>query len=226
MLVWRLSSSVWNTRGVKFVANSGPLKCKGCKKYFPRDSLILVPGGKFHDRECMISWAIENQDKGRKKINRAEKKKDLIRKNVFRGSDTKWQHTQTQKAFNKLRKLQEIKWFRDRGLEPECISCGKKNMDWCNGHFKTVGSQGALRYNPTNSYLQCNRYCNMGLSGNINGNKSTRGYLQGLEDRFGKEKSLEIINYCAKDRVKDWSCDELVKIRRKFNSDIRKLEVI
>lgn len=199
------------------------LRCKQCRKYVPRETMVNAPCGRFCSEEHKIDWAIENQAKGRKKIIKEEKKQDLIRKQVFRGSDTKWQHKQTQKSFNKLRKLQEIKWFRDRGLEPECISCGKKNMDWCNGHFKTVGAQGALRYDPINSYLQCNKYCNMSLSGNLNGTKTTRGYLQGLRDRFGKEKSLEIINHCAKDRIKSWSCDELIEIRREFNSEIRSL---
>lgn len=198
-------------------------KCKFCGESKDRETMYILGVSAYCNKESAIKWAMENQAKGRKKIIKEEKKQDLIRKQVFRGSDTKWQHKQTQKSFNKLRKLQEIKWFRDRGLEPECISCGKTNMDWCNGHLKTVGSQGALRYDPINSYLQCNKYCNMSLSGNINGTKTTRGYLQGLEDRFGKEKSLEIINYCSRDRVKSWSCDELIEIRRQFNAEIRSL---
>ena len=199
------------------------LRCKYCREYFKRETMVVSPGGKFCTNDHRVTWAIENQNKGYKKIKQAENKKDLLRKQVFRGSDTKWQHTQTQKAFNKLRKLQEIKWFHDRSLEPECISCGKTNMDWCNGHFKTVGSQGALRYDPMNSYLQCNRYCNMALSGNINGNKNTRGYLNGLVARFGSVAAKEIIDYCEKDRIKSWSCAELIEMRKLFNSEIKTL---
>jgi len=198
-------------------------KCKLCGESKIRETMFICGVSAYCNKESAIKWAIENQSKGRKKIDKLEHKKDLIRKNVFKGSDTKWQHTQTQKAFNKLRKLQEIKWYQDRGLEPECISCGKTNMDWCNGHFKTVGSQGALRYDPINSYLQCNRYCNMGLSGNINGNKTTRGYLNGLVVRFGVDKAQEIINYCTLNRVKSWSCEELIKIRKEFNTSTREI---
>ena len=87
-----------------------------------------------------------------------EKKSDLLRKKIFNVNDIPKQHELTQTVFNKLRKLQELKWFKDNDMWPECISCGKTNMDWCCGHLKTVGSQGSLRYSPINTYLQCNRY--------------------------------------------------------------------
>ena len=152
-----------------------------------------------------------------------EKKKSAAAKKAFYENDISKQLELTKNVFNKLRRLQEFKWFADRGLEPECISCEKKNMDWCCGHFKTVGSQGALRYSKINTYLQCNRYCNKALSGNISGNKNTRGYLQGLEDRFGKKESKRIIEYCSKDRVKKWTCVELIEMRKNYNIEIRSL---
>ena len=153
--------------------------------------------------ECALEF---NRQKDIKKT----KKRDIAAKKAFYDKDLKWQHKQTQPVFNKLRKLQELKWFKDKGLEPECISCGKKDMDWCCGHLKTVGSQGALRYSEINSYLQCNRYCNMGLSGNINGNSSTRGYLVGLVHRFGAVEAARITDYCDVNRVKKWTCEELI----------------
>lgn len=123
-----------------------------------------------------------------------------------------------------MRVLQEKLWFKARGLEPECISCSKQNMDWCCGHFKTRGSQRELAYDEKNTYLQCNRYCNKGLSGNINGNKTTRGYIQGLIDRFGQEQANEIIEYCEQKRVKKWHWQELEEMRKRFNAEIRRLE--
>lgn len=206
------------------MANTGPLKCCGCKKRFPRETLIPINGSNYHSKQCAIEWAIANQAKGRKKIDKFERKEIIKAKKEFKSKDRPWQHKQTQKAFNKLRKLQEIKWFEDRGLEPECISCGKKNMDWCCSHLKTVGSQGALRYDPINTKLGCNRYCNMALSGNINGNKTTRGYLQGLRDRFGDKEAQEIINYCNQNRIRKWTVLELVEMRKKMNKEIRKLQ--
>lgn len=187
-----------------------PKKCKVCTySYKPISSTQQVCSP-----ICAIAW---NDAKKYIKIKKEQDKRDLIAKKIFRASDIELQLNLTQKAFNKMRKLEEIYWFESKGLEPECISCGKANMDWCCGHFKTVGSQGALRFDRINTYLQCNRYCNMGLSGNISGNKNTRGYIKGLFERFGDDKANEIIEYCEKDSVKKWTCDELIELRKGFN---------
>jgi len=180
--------------------------------------MIEVKGAYYCNYEGAASYGYKNKAKG-KKIKHAAQKKS------FRLSDTKKQLDLTQKSFNRLRVLQEKKWFADRSLEPECISCKKKNMDWCCGHFKTVGAQGVLRYAQENTYLQCNRYCNMGLSGNISGNKTTRGYIQGLHDRFGTVEASRIIEYCeVSTQVKKWTGAELSELRKSFNEQIRELE--
>jgi hypothetical protein len=170
-----------------------------------------------HAVEFSLVKAANDADKAKKDKNNAFDKK-------VKDDDAKYQLKLTQPVFNKLRKLQEFKWFADRGLEPTCISCDKPNMDWCNGHFKTRGSQKALALDPMNSYLQCNRYCNMGLSANINGNKTTRGYLQGLRDRFGEAKAQEIIDYCEIDRKAEWTGLELIAMRKQMRKEIKELE--
>jgi hypothetical protein len=141
-------------------------------------------------------------------------------------NDTRKQLKLTQTVFNKMRKLEELLWFKLKRKEPECISCGKVNMDWCCGHYKTVGSSGHLRFDRVNTYLQCNKYCNMSLSGNITGTKQTRGYQKGLIDRFGNDKAEEINNYCERDAIKKWNGQELIKMRSEFNADIRRLESV
>mgnify|MGYP000088403688 CR=1 FL=1 len=50
-------------------------------------------------------------DKTRKKNNKA-KLLELNRKSL------NWQHKQTQKAFNKMRVLEELEWFAERGMKP------------------------------------------------------------------------------------------------------------
>lgn len=192
-------------------------KCRHCKKYDYTDDMLNINGGYFCDIDCATSHAFKNKEKG-KKIKYKQQKKD------FNISDTKKQHELTQPVFNRMRVLQEKKWFYDRGLEPECISCGKTNMDWCCGHFKTRGSQANLRYDEKNTYLQCNRYCNMALSGNISGNKTTRGYAAGLFVRFG-EDATAIIDYLESNvSVKKWTGEELVELRKKFSEEIRRLQ--
>lgn len=143
--------------------------------------------------------------------------------------DLKWQHSLTQKAFNKMRVLEEKLWFKERGLEPECISCGRPigGDQWCCGHFKTRGAQSGLRYDPKNTYLQHNHRCNMNLSGDIEGTKTTRGYKQGLKDRFGEEEGQAIIDYCESNTAPvKWSWEELEKMRQSFNQRIRDLESV
>ncbi len=198
------------------------IKCKECKEYYPKVSIITSNFGKFCSNDCMVEWKTQ---KALKNLAKAKEDKFKERKRKFKLNDKTHQEKLTQDVFNKLRRLEEFKWFKDRGLEPECISCGKKNMDWCCGHFKTVGAHGELRFDRMNTYLQCNRYCNKGLSGNINGNKTTRGYLQGLADRFGDEKAKEIIDYCESYKPPlDLTGEDLKKLRAEFSKQIRELE--
>lgn len=197
-------------------------KCKVCLGEFtPRATTQKV---------CSTSCAIKlveanKRDKLKKAANDDIKRVKQKLKQLDRES-LKWQHKQAQKAFNRMRVLQEVVRFKLIGKEPECVSCGKTNMDFCCGHFKTVGAHGELRYDELNTHLQCNRYCNKGLSGNINGNKNTRGYIQGLIDWYGEVKANEIIIYCESKTSKKWSWQELEEMRKGFNVEVRKLESI
>ena len=191
-------------------------KCKYCDKYVKK--FITTPVASFCNYDHAVKHAYANKQKGSDKIHKE-------RKVAFKVNDVDHQHDLTQVVFNKLRRLKEFKWFADMNMEPECISCGKKDMDWCCGHFKTRGSQSNIRYDKRNTYLQCNFRCNRHLSGNIEGNKTTRGFKQGLVDRFGKEEALNIINYCTNaTEVRRWTGPELVKMRREFSKQIRQLE--
>ncbi len=194
-------------------------RCRSCKSYKLTKEMKQAPnGGYFCNTQCMTTYAFKNKEKGKQIKYRAQKAK-------VNTDDVKHQHVLTQKSFNKMRVLEEKKWFKDKGLEPECISCGKIKMDWCCGHFKTRGSQGNLRYDKDNTFLQCNRYCNMALSGNIAGNKTTRGYTQGLYDRFGDEEARRIIEYCeTSSSVRKWTGAELKEMRSGFNKRIKELE--
>ena len=208
-------------------------RCLCCKNYGIAEDGIQLPAGWFIDMSHAITYANSKRDKQKAKEkvkakqSQAKAEKDNRKAlREFNRKDLKWQHKQTQPSFNKMRVLEELKWFEDRNLVPTCISCNKPNMDWCCGHFKTRGSQSNLRYSKINTYLQCNRYCNMGLSGNIPGNKTTRGYTQGLIERFGEEKAKEIIDFCESNtKPIKWTWEELEKMRSSFNQRIRELEV-
>lgn len=193
-------------------------RCRNCKSYKLTESMININGAYFCNINGATTYAFKNKEKG-KKIKHVAQKKN------FQLSDTKKQHGLTQPVYNRLRVLEELEWFKSQGLEPECISCAKKNMDWCCGHFKTRGAQGNLRYDKNNTFLQCNRYCNMGLSGNISGDKNTRGYIQGLFDRFGDKRAQEIIDYCETETApRKFTGLELEAMRKEFNKQIKMLE--
>ena len=199
-------------------------KCVVCKKEF-------APQYTTTQKTCGIKCAIVDTDnKKEARVQRdikAFKASTNKEKRELKRNSLKWQHNLTQKAFNRMRVLEEFKWFSDKGLEPSCISCGKpKGRDqWCNGHFKTRGAQGNLRYDRKNTYLQHNQRCNMRMSGDIEGTKTTRGYKKGLIERFGVDTGQEIIEYCETNtQTKKWTCDELEGLRAKFNKRIRELE--
>lgn len=176
---------------------------------------------------CGIRCGIAYSSEVREKKNRAQGKQNRKALREHNRRDVRWQHKLTQKAFNRMRVLEEIGWFMARGREPGCISCGKIHMDWACGHFKTVGAQSELRYDRMNTHLQCNRYCNMALSGNINGNKTTRGYLKGLVARYGDEQARKIIDHCETDTGrKPWTWEVLESMRAEFNAQIRKMEEV
>ena len=203
------------------------LKCKQCKQYAPRNQIITVNSGRFCSDECLLDFALDKRNQQKAKVKIKKQATIELKKEKEKVRPISHDHKLTQTAFNRMRVLEEKLWFKERAQEPECISCGKSNMDWCCGHFKTRGAQSNLRYDRKNTYLQCNRYCNKGLSGNIEGNKNTRGYKQGLIDRFGELEASRIINYCETNtQVKIWTKDELKHLRSEFNARARELRDI
>lgn len=161
------------------------------------------------------------------KTEKKERQQLAVRKKALKSDDRRHQLKLTQMSFNKLRKLQEYKWFADRGLQPTCISCGKEKGgdSWACGHFKTVAGHSALRFDEKNTYLQHNFRCNSNLSGDINGTATTHGYKQGLINRFGEDEGQAIIDYCESYKEPlNYTCEELISIRKKFSKLIRQLE--
>jgi hypothetical protein len=208
-------------------------KCKGCGDRYEKQP-DHPPFRNWCSTECALSIARDAQERARAKKS-AKTKRDKVsvktadRKALreFNRRDVRWQHKQTQPVFNRMRVLQELLWFKERGQEPACISCGKPlgGDQWCCGHFKTVGSQGGMRYDPANSYLQHNRNCNMGLSGDIYGTKNTHGYIQGLKNRFGDAEGQSIIDHCeTRTGTVKWEWQQLEDMRAGFNEEIRRLE--
>lgn len=200
-------------------------KCKapGCGKSFKK------PNGDMRitwcSPDCGVALSAHRRAKDRDKALAREKKKakDAAKANRkavldLNRRDRRWQHKQTQPVFNRMRRLEELLWFQERGIEPYCISCRNTHMDWACGHFITVAAAGRLRYDPRNTFLQCNMNCNSAKSG-------ARGdYEEGLIFRFGDHEGQAIIDYCKSNtgpRVWDWL--ELENMRIEFAARSREL---
>lgn len=177
--------------------------------------------------ECALDLVREAEAKKAKREAKAKDKADRKAVKEFKRQDLKWQHKQTQKVFNRMRVLEELLWFRKRGKDPECISCGLPlgGDQWCCGHMKTRGAQSGLRYDRSNTFLQHNHRCNMNLSGDIEGSKTTRGYKKGLLERFGQEQGQSILDYCESHAAPvKWAWQDLEEMRGKFAAEVRELE--
>lgn len=124
-------------------------KCRNCKCLFtPFNTTTIVCS-----LECSIELTKANREKKEKKDWRAEKKR---RKEALK---TKSDY---------LKELQVVfnKWVRLRDEGDNCISCNKPAKKENAGHYRSVGGNPELRFEPLNCNLQC-EYCNTYLHGNL-----------------------------------------------------------
>lgn len=107
--------------------------------------------------DCAVVIARGKQEKKRKALATIERREIKIRKEKLK---SRAEHLKdTQQAFNA--------WVRERDALLPCISCGRHHQGkYDAGHYRTVGSNPALRFEPLNCHRQCSP-CNTQLSGNI-----------------------------------------------------------
>lgn len=202
-------------------------KCGGCGNRFRPEGKTFPGPVAWCSDDCALTVARSRIPSVRASQMKQERKEYKQAKREFYKNDVKWQHAQCKTAFNRMRVLQELEWFFDRGMEPTCISCGNPlgGDMWSCGHFKTVGAQSCLRYDPMNTYLQHNVRCNKGLSGDIDGTKTTIGYKKGLAERFGEERAREIIEYCeSRTEAVKWDCEKMEADRKLWNAETRRIK--
>ncbi|QQD21210.1 hypothetical protein GJQ54_05220 [Oceanospirillaceae bacterium ASx5O] len=198
-------------------------RCKHCRAYF--SEWVTYPAGTFCTVEHALAFA--QQPAQRKK---AYKVKTNELKARIRGNDVAHQQDITQKVFNRMIKLERIAEYRRAGQVPVCISCTKtvvpgREGEFAAGHLKTVGAHDELRFNTLNVELQCNRYCNMGLSGNLYGNRNSHGYIAGLSIRYGDAIAAIRMEHLKKPRANfNRDTADLKTLRKWCNARIRVLE--
>ncbi|EGH43286.1 bacteriophage lambda NinG [Pseudomonas syringae pv. pisi str. 1704B] len=106
---------------------------------------------------CAIIDAPRNQAKARKALAQVERSEIKVRKEKLK---TRSDHMKdTQQAFNE--------GVRHRDAALPCVSCGRHHQGkYDAGHYRTVGSNPALRFEPLNCHKQCVP-CNQHKSGNV-----------------------------------------------------------
>ncbi|AOI76073.1 recombination protein NinG [Burkholderia sp. NRF60-BP8] len=128
-------------------------KCRQCGVVFtPMRSMqkVCSPG-------CAMALAEKEKARKAARAQREERKslREALEKAKTRGTHLR----ELQAAFNA--------WIRARDAGQPCISCGRYHQGQNHaGHYRSVGSEPALRFEPDNVHLQC-QPCNTHLSGNL-----------------------------------------------------------
>ncbi|NMZ40428.1 recombination protein NinG [Pseudomonas proteolytica] len=122
--------------------------------------------------KCALATVEVQKAKVRKSLSLADRREIKVRKEALK---TRADHLKdTQVAFNA--------WVRARDADLPCISCGRHHEgQYHAGHYRTVGANPELRFEPLNAWKQC-APCNNHLSGNL------INYRISLLQRIGEEK--------------------------------------
>ncbi|RML58335.1 Bacteriophage lambda NinG [Pseudomonas syringae pv. pisi] len=140
------------------LTSGGPRRkiCPSCRVMFtPARAGQAVCG----EIDCAIAHG--QSEKGRaiagKALAEVGRREIKVRKEALKSRSDHMKDTQT--AFNA--------WIRERDAALPCVSCGRHHQGkYDAGHYRTVGSNPALRFEPLNCHKQCVP-CNQHKSGNV-----------------------------------------------------------
>ena len=154
---------------------------------------------------CGLAIKDVNQERARKSLAQVERREIKVRKEKLK---SRADHLKdTQQAFNA--------WVRERDAELPCISCGRHHQGkYDAGHYRTVGSNPALRFEPLNCHRQCSP-CNTQLSGNI------VNYRIALVTRIGAE-ALDWLE--GPHEAKKYTVEELKAMTADYRAKTRELK--
>lgn len=116
-----------------------------------------------------------------------------------------WFLKAAQVAFNRAMRL--------RDADRPCISCGAQDAKFDAGHYRSVGSNPALRFEPLNVHKQCAQ-CNQHKSGNA------IEYRIGLIARIGQE-SVDWLE--GHHEPKHYSVDDLKALKAQYTAMAKEL---
>ena len=170
-------------------------ECRVCQKpFFTTNSMMIVCGLRCAQRIPAFN----------RKAERAERKADKAKLEAIKPR-SKWLQ-EAQGAFNA--------WIRKRDEFLECISCGATSgkMNAC--HYRSVGANPELRFEPLNVHKGCER-CNTYLHGNL------ISYRLVLGERIGWGRLAWLEGPHA---PKKYTVDDLRAIRDTYRAKLKELQ--
>ncbi|GGL49830.1 bacteriophage lambda NinG [Pseudomonas brenneri] len=180
-----------------------PKKCKN-----PACGISFVPqrfGQAVCSPKCALATVEVQKVKEQKSLALAGRREIQVRKEKLKSRADHLKDTQI--AFNA--------WVRARDAELPCVSCGRHHQGkYDAGHYRTVGSNPALRFEPKNCHRQCSP-CNTRLSGNI------VNYRIELVKRIGAEE-VEWLE--GPHEAKKYTVDELKAMTADYRAKTKELK--
>lgn len=178
-----------------------PKRCKSCRESFiPARPLQSACGV-----QCAIALTNAVKEKALKAKEARERAEHRQAKERIK---TKGEHAkEAQAAFNEFIRL------RDKDLP--CVSCGRHHQgQYHAGHFRSVGGNPELRFEPLNVWRQC-APCNNHMSGNV------VNYRIELVKRIGAEK-VEWLE--GPHEPKRYTIEDLKAIKAEYRAKVRELK--
>jgi hypothetical protein len=176
-------------------------KCRVCSRHFTP----ITRMSKVCSVPCSLEWArrIAAKNAARKEREERRESRETREKLKTRGGHLR----ELQAAFNA--------WIRVRDHGQPCISCGRFHQgQWHAGHYRSVGSEPALRFEPDNVHLQC-APCNTHLSGNLIPYRVNLIRKVGLERVEWLEGPHEPIKL---------TISEIVQMKSHYRAEVRRLK--
>lgn len=175
--------------------------CRVCKSKFHPTRAVQPTCNNF---DCKLEYGLQMVAKARAAKDRKDAQEH--REAKIKAKTARDYLPLAQAAFNK--------YIRLRDADRPCISCGVTYGKWNAGHYRSVGSNPALRFEPLNNHKQCVQ-CNQSKSGNA------VEYRIGLIARVGQE-AVDFLD--GPHEPKHYTIDDLKEIKAKYTVMAKELE--
>ncbi len=154
---------------------------------------------------CAAIDAPRHQEKARKAIDQCERREIKVRREKLKSRAEHMREAQA--AFNE--------WIRLRDADRPCVSCGRHHEgQYHAGHYRSVGANPELRFEPLNVWKQC-APCNTHLSGNL------VNYRISLLQGIGAEK-VEWLE--GPHEPRKYTVEEIKTIKAEYRAKTRELK--